>query len=93
MVLLLTILPSPVTNSALGTVTVSGDGKLEGFTNDGTVNIPTPGRLTFAGPIVNHGDINLISTGSFGQLRIDGIVTLTGGWNNYNVRFCSQHDF
>jgi len=74
-----TIRDGTLTNTVLGTITVSGFGGIKGFVNEGTVNILNSNALLFVGPITNTGNININSTGGGAELRIDGTVTLTGG--------------
>ena len=74
-----TIRDGTLTNTILGTITVSGFGGVIGLVNDGTVNILDGSALLMVGPITNNGNININSSGSTAELRIDGTVTLTGG--------------
>jgi len=74
-----TIRDGTLTNTILGTITVSGFGGVIGLVNEGTVNILDGSALLMVGPITNNGNININSSGSTAELRIDGTVTLTGG--------------
>lgn len=73
-----TIQGANVTNTDLGTITVSSYTYLDGLTNNGTVNILNDKTLITNGDIVNYDTINLVSTGGTSEFRMDGTVTLSG---------------